>query len=148
MQPYILYEHHNALGQNSSTRLYHFIRRHYYWKKLHHHCRKYVHSCPECQQVTLKEPQYINLHLPTPQLPMSFSSMDLLGPYRDTEKGNKYALTVICMLTNHVFMIPIKSKSTEEFIKAYLTVVYCTFGGSKYILSDGGSEFTNKQFIF
>ena len=50
------------------------------------------------------------------------------------------------MLTNYVFMIPIRSKSTEEVIKAYLTGVYSTFGGSKYILSDSRSEFTSKQF--
>ena len=55
LQPYILYESHNALGCNGSTR-YHFIRRNYYWKKLHEHCTKYVHSCPECQQVTFEEP--------------------------------------------------------------------------------------------
>ena len=41
-QPYNLYESHNAVGHNDSTRLYHFIRRHYYWKELHQHCNKYV----------------------------------------------------------------------------------------------------------
>ena len=29
LQPYILYESDNALGHNGSTRLYHFIRKHY-----------------------------------------------------------------------------------------------------------------------
>ena len=42
-------------------------------------------------------------------------------------------------------MIPIISKHTEEVIKTYLTGVYSTFGGSKYILSDCGNEFTSKQ---
>ena len=77
---------------------------------------------------------------------MSFISMDLVGPYRETGNGNQYTLTVICMLTNYVFMILIRSESTEEVIKAYLTGFYSTFGGSKYILSDQGSEFTSKQF--
>ena len=114
LQPYILYESHNALGYNGSTRLYHFIRRHYYWKKLCQDCNKYVHLHPECQQVTLKAPQYINLHLPIPQFPMSFISMDLLGAYHETEQGNQYAMIVICMLTNYEFMIPIRSKSTVK----------------------------------
>ena len=52
------------------------------------------------------------------------------------------------MLTNYVFMIPIRTESTEEIIKTYLTGVYSTFGDSKYILSDRGSEFTSRQFIF
>ena len=94
---------------------------------LHQHCNKYVQSCPECQQVTLKELQYINLHLPIPQFPMSFISMDFLGPYQETEKGNQYALAVICMLTNYIFMIPIRSKGTEDIIKSYLTAMYHTF---------------------
>ena len=55
---------------------------------------------------------------------------------------------VICMLTNYVFMILIRSKSTEDILKAYLTGVYSTFGGSKYILNDHNSEFTCKQFDF
>ena len=38
---------------------------------------------------------------------MSFISMDLLGPYQ-IRKGNQYVLTVICMLTNYIFMIPIR----------------------------------------
>ena len=79
-----------------------------YWKKLHQHCNKYVWSCPECQQVTSKEPQHISLHILIPQFSMSFISLDLLDPYCETERGNQFALTVICMLTNYVFMIPIR----------------------------------------
>ena len=45
-------------------------------------------------------------------------------------------------------MIPIRSKSTKGVIKAYLTGVHSTFGGSKYILSNEASEFTGKQFTF
>ena len=33
LQPFILYKSNNALGHNGSSRLYSFIRRHYYWKK-------------------------------------------------------------------------------------------------------------------
>ena len=78
---------------------------------------------------------------------MSFISMDLLGPYHEKDNGNQCALTVICMLTNDVFMIPIKSNTTEEVMKACLKDVYSTFGGSKYILSDRG-ELTSKQFTW
>ena len=74
--------------------------------------------------------------------------MDLVGPYREIENCNQYALTVICILTKYVYMISLRSQSTEDIIKAYRTGVYITFRGSKYILSDGGSEFTSKQFDF
>ena len=73
---------------------------------------------------------------------MSFFRMGLLGPYSETENENQHALTVVCMLINYVFMIPIKSKTTEDIINAYLTNVYSMFRGNKYILSARGSEFT------
>ena len=149
LQPYIFFiGNHNALGHNGPTRLYHFIRRHYYWKKLHQYCNKYAYSCPECQQVSLKEPQYVKLHSPTLPFPMSFISMELLGSYHETEKGNQYALIVISMLTNYIFRIPIRLKSTEEIIKSYLTDLFSTFGGKNCILSDRGSKFTSKQFTY
>ena len=86
LHSYILYESHKVLGHNGSTSLFHFIRRHYYWKRLHQHHNMYIHSCTEWQQVTLKDPQYINLHLLIPQFPMSFISMDLLGPYKKLKR--------------------------------------------------------------
>ena len=104
MQPYLLNDCYSTLGHNDSTRLYYFTRRHYYWKMCHQHCNKYISLHPECQQVTLKEPQYSNLHLPIPQFPMSFISMDLVGPYRETENGNQYAFMV------YIFLIYIRSK--------------------------------------
>ena len=91
LQPYILYESYSALGCNGSTALYNFIKRFYYWKKLHH---IYVRSFTEWQQVTQKEPQYVNLHFPIPHFPTSFLSMALLGPYSEMENRNQYTLTL------------------------------------------------------
>ena len=59
------------------------------------------------------------------------------------EKGNQYALTVICMLNQLCFHGNHK-KTTEDTINVYLKHVYSTFGGSKYILSDKGGEFSSK----
>ena len=49
------------------------------------------------------------------------------------------------MLTNYVFMVPIKMKTTEDIINAYLKHIYSTFGRSTHILSDRDVEFTIKQ---
>ena len=46
LQLCILYESHNALGHNDSSRLHHYIRRHCYWKMLSQHCNNYVFPCP------------------------------------------------------------------------------------------------------
>ena len=59
---------------------------------------------------------------------------------------NKYALTVICMLMGYVFCVPLKTKTAEEVIQAYIDNVCSKFGGSMKILSDNGTKFKNKIF--
>ena len=77
---------------------------------------------------------------------MEFIAMDLIGEFHPaSSKGNRYALTAVCMLTGFTFCIPLKNKSAEEVIKAYLDHIYCVFGPSRKILTDNGSEFKNKM---
>ena len=48
------------------------------------------------------------------------------------------------MLTSFVEVIPIEDKKTETVIKVYLKYVYADNGGSKFILTDRGSEFPSE----
>ena len=42
---------------------------------------------------------------------MEFIAMDLIGEFHQaSSKGNRYALTAVCMLTGFTFCIPLKSK--------------------------------------
>ena len=69
-----------------------------------------------------------------------FISMDLIGEFHPpTTNKNRYALTVICMLTGYVFCVPLKTKTTEEVIQAYIDNIYSKFRGSMKILSDNGT---------
>ena len=78
---------------------------------------------------------------------MDFISMDLIGEfYPPSTHGNKYALTVICMLSGWTWCIPIPHKTAPVVIQAYLKHVHHVFGPSHKILSDNGTEFSNKLF--
>ena len=71
--------------------------------------------------------------------------MDLIGEFHPaSSKGNRYALTAVCMLTGFTFCIPLKSKHAEDVIRAYIDHICCTFGPSRKILTDNGMEFKNK----
>ena len=71
--------------------------------------------------------------------------MDLIGEFHPaSSKGNRYALTAICMLTGFTFCIPLKSKKAGDMINAYINHICCPFGPSKKILTDNGTEFKNK----
>ena len=71
--------------------------------------------------------------------------MDLIGEFHPpSSKGNRYALTVICMHTGFVFCIPLKTRSAEDVVQACIDKVYSQFGGSEKVLTDNRTEFKNK----
>ena len=78
---------------------------------------------------------------------MQFISMDLIGEFHPpSQQGHRYALTVICMDTSYVFCSPLKTKTAQEVLQAYMRHVYSKFSGSEKILSDNGTEFKNTLF--
>ena len=108
---------------------------------------KHIQRCYQCQRRNKQVVKYATLHFDVATFPMQFISMDLIGEFHPpTTKGKRYALTVICMLTGYVFCIPLKTKTAEEVLQAYIDNVYSKFGGSIKILSDNGTEFKNKIF--
>ena len=81
--------------------------------------------------------KYAKLHFDVATFPMQFILMDLIGEFHPpTSKRHRYALTVICMLMGYVFCVPLKTKTAEEVIQAYIDHIYAKYGGSLKILSD------------
>ena len=137
---------HDQMGHNGSARTYMLLKRLYYWKGMKTDINIYIKQCKLCQKQNIVPVKYSQGHFSAPMAPMEFISMDLIGDFIPSSKGNKYALTVICMLTGYTFCIPIPSKKASDVITAYVDNVYAKFGGSKKILSDNGTEFKNQLF--
>ena len=106
---------------------------------------KHVKQCTLCQRHNKQVVRYNKLHFEASLVPLKFISMDLIGEfYPPSSKGNRYALTVICMHTGFVFCIPLKTKSAEDVVQAYIDRVYSQFRGSEKVLTDNRTEFKNK----
>ena len=87
--------------------------------------------CYQCQRRNRQVIKYATLHFDVATFPMQFISMDLIGKfYPPTTKNNRYALTLICMLMGYIFCVPLKTKTTEEVIQAYIDNTYSKFRGS------------------
>ena len=146
LQDFMIILAHDYSGHNGSRRTYNCLKRQYYWpgirKQIFRHCKK----CKECVLQNQGQPEKCFGHFDSPDLPMEFICMDLVGPiHPPSSRGNKYVLTVIDMLTGFTIAVPIKNKNAETICEAYRDNVYCTFGGSSRILTDNGSEFKNKE---
>ena len=147
LMPQVLHMVHDKLGHNGTHRTYVLLKRLYYWKGLKPSVERHIKRCPQCQRRNKQVVKYAKLHFGVATFPMQFISMDLIGEFHPpTSKKHRYALTVICMLTGYVFCVPLKTKTAEEVIQAYIDHIYSRFGGSLKILSDNGTEFKNKLF--
>ena len=136
---------HDQQGHNGFRRTYASLRNRYHWKgmkkSIYQHCSK----CQVCAKHNIKTKQLKNKHFSSLPQPMEFIAMDLIGEFHPaSSKGNRYALTAVCMLTGFTFCIPLKSKRAEDVIRAYIDRICCTFGPSRKILTDNGTEFKNK----
>ena len=79
--------------------------------------------------------------------PIEFMCIDLIGEFHPpSSKGNRYALTAVCMLTGFTFCIPIKNKSAEEVITAWRNHISFPFVVCRKLLTDNGREFKNDLF--
>ena len=122
---------HDNLDHNGTHRTYTLLKRLYYWKGLKPSVAKHIQMCDQCQRRNKQVVKYATLHFDVATFPMQFISMDLIGKFHPpTTKRKRYALTVICMLTGYVLCIPLKTKTVEEVLQAYVDNVYAKFGGS------------------
>ena len=146
LQDFMIILAHDYSGHNGSRRTYNCLKRQYYWpgirKQIFRHCKKWK----ECVLQNQGQQEKCFGHFDSPDLPMEFICMDLVGPiHPPSSRGNKYVLTVIDMLTGFTIAVPIKNKNAETICDAYRDNIYCVFGGSSRMLTDNGSEFKNKE---
>ena len=141
--PLVLDQSHNLLGHNGSPRMYLYISRMFYWPSMHKEILDYCKRCVPCRQMNLRHQAYPPLHLYIPNMPLQLVALDLITLPVTTSAGNKYALTMMDMLTSYVWAAPIPNKEAATVIRAFLTHFYEKEGGCMWILTDNGSEFTN-----
>ena len=137
---------HDEQGHNGFKRTYGSLQTVYYWKGMKRQIQLHCRRCRTCARHNVIAQEFSKEHFSAPAQPMEFIAMDLIGEFHPaSSKGNPYALTAICMLTGFTFCIPLKNKTAEEVVKAYLNHICCVFGPSKKILTDNGTELKNKM---
>ena len=78
---------------------------------------------------------------------MHFILIDLIGNFKLLPQGHQCPLTVIDMLTNNIWYIPLCAKEDDAVVHAYSGNTYSKLGGSHKILPGNGTEFKNKLFL-
>ena len=102
---------HDKQGHNGFRRTYASLKNRYHWKGMKKSVYQHCTNCQVCAKHNIKTQQLKNEHFSSPPQPMEFIAMDLIGEFHPaSSKGNRFALTTVCMLTGFTFCIPLKGK--------------------------------------
>lgn len=124
-------------------RTYCRLRERIYFPGMLAETRRYVKSCVPCQRRKgLTRRAYLE-HMPDVTGPFDRVSADLVDLHHSA-RGNRYVLVLIDHLTRFIQMIALPSKDAETVAEAILKEYLTLFGPPKALLTDRGTEFTNR----
>lgn len=82
----------------------------------------------------------------TPKQAMEKIAMDIVGPYKKSPSDNQNVLTIQCLLTKFLILIPLKNQTAVTIVDALITNFISISSCPKIILTDLGTNFTSAVF--
>lgn len=140
----ILHNFHNSPtgGHIGINRLHKKLRNLFSWPNMKSTVSKFVKSCELCKHnkhfSSVKQPQ---VKTTTPLKAFDIVSIDTVGPFSITEKGNRYAVTMQCDLSKYIVIVPVPDKSALTMAKAIVNNCILTYGPMTAIRTDQGTEY-------
>ena len=132
-------------GHDALTKTYIRVSSSYFWPTIKQDIQMHLDSCLQCQQrkKSLAKPLPLQT-LPTVDSPNYRIHIDLFGPLKTSEKGNKMILCITDAFTKYAEVVAIPDKTAETVANELMIQWFCRFGTPIQIHSDNGKEFVNK----
>ena len=137
LRPWIITSTHEFCEHQGGDRCYNKIRATYYWSGMKNDTCQAISNCKICKMESPNLGKYMNLHLEIGTAPMHFLTMDTIET-RDADSAYKYVFTLTDMLTNYVFVIPVKDICRKTLVHEYIYKVYLPFRRMEKFLSVHG----------
>ncbi|XP_040070203.1 uncharacterized protein LOC115319763 [Ixodes scapularis] len=115
----------------------------FYWPGVQGDVTRFVKSCDTCQRTVPKHlVGRVPLgNMPVIETPFQRVAIDIVGPLSQTsEKGNRYALTMVDFATRYPDAVALPSIETEKVAEALLEM-FSRVGFPREIISDRGRSF-------
>ena len=118
------------------------VRARFWWPKCRQEIRRYVQSCSSCQKnkgpsKRLKAP----LQKYTVGCVGERVASDIMGPFSETDSGNRYIVVFICYFSKYATCVPIPDITAATVAKAFLEHWVCYLGVPLELHSDQGSQY-------
>ncbi|GAU48061.1 hypothetical protein TSUD_404890 [Trifolium subterraneum] len=123
------------------------LRAGYYWPTMQNNARDHVLKCDKCQR-------HGDMHLaPANELktlispwPFAWWGMDILGPFPTAARQVKYLIVAVDYFTKWIEAEPLAKISASNILRFFKRDVLARFGIPQVVVTDNGTQFTNKKF--
>ncbi|GAU12536.1 hypothetical protein TSUD_182500 [Trifolium subterraneum] len=123
------------------------LRAGYYWPTMQNDARDHVLKCDKCQR-------HGDMHLaPANELktmispwPFAWWGMDILGPFPTAARQVKYLIVAVDYFTKWIEAEPLAKISASNILRFFKRDVLARFGIPQVVVTDNGTQFTNKKF--
>lgn len=141
----VLREGHGGLsGGHFGTEItYKKLRKEFYWPNMYKMVEDYVQTCPVCQRKG--KPKKVNELRPiTVSRPFELIGIDMVGPLKLTNSGNRYIIVMTEYLTKWVEAKAVPNKEAGTVAEFLYNNVITRYGTPERMITDQGKEFENE----
>ncbi|KIH61298.1 integrase core domain protein [Ancylostoma duodenale] len=120
------------------------VMRKYYWPAIYSDLKTWCKTCVTCQMRRQPKPAFREALIPVhSEAVFAKVGLDLCGPLRATERGNKYILNIVCWFTRYVISVPLPDARATTIAHSLLVECVLKYGAMSELVSDQASSFTS-----
>ena len=129
-------------GHPGQTRMFHRLRRTYYWPQMSADAAATVRECTQCAKNRLRLIRQVNpMRLFPPTKPLECVAIDILGPLPTSKAGHKFLLVMTDRFSKLTQVTPLKRIKTLDVAIAFVNDWVFKYGAPDSLVSDNGSQF-------
>ncbi|KAG6438878.1 hypothetical protein O3G_MSEX000297, partial [Manduca sexta] len=123
------------------------IKKDFFWPNMIKDVKRYVNNCELCAKHKVSQDNpfgQMGKHREV-SVPWQIISLDLMGPFPKSKKGNTMLLVITCWFSKFVLLFPLRAAKADK-IAEILENQILLFGAPQAIISDNGKQFTSNIF--
>ena len=141
----VMFRAHKEVGHSSVPKTLANIIQAYVWPGMRRDIVTFIKKCSVCQIYAKQNDRVEKGDMPIPAYPMQIIGVDLIGPFVESTRANKSALTIGDHCSGWGEAIPIPNKRAETVLNAFHNEFIPRHGVPHILISDSGTEFTSRE---
>jgi transposase InsO family protein len=149
LQSEILKQSHDEAGHFGHFKTLQKIKLRYFWPKMSSCVRDYVQKCETCRvskDTTPKNKPLMGAQKSVSR-PFQAYSLDFMGEFPKSKKGNCHLLVVTDLFSKFVFVHPVRQANSRAIVNFVESQVFLSYGIPQYVICDNAQAFKSKMFV-